>query len=221
MFRQICLIFRRRWLGVVLRCFAAVVFIVVLFAWYDRNDIKCSNLNPEEDEGGNDIKLLRTNNCWGKALEKRWQRFYNESTCKDNPGRLEILKLLTFWVDFSARYNMSYALMWGSLLGLVRVNDVLPWDHDIDIIIDYKDMTRLKEIVEKPGTFDIDDGNVHIFMLPEALSQHNRSVESRTQQSCTGKVGIPERWNSGFQHQLFRGFRILLHGAIRKVFYGI
>ena len=45
--------------------------------------------------------------------------------------------------------NISYALAFGSALGLYNYQGFIPWDDDADIAIDYFDVQRLKEAFEK------------------------------------------------------------------------
>jgi lipopolysaccharide cholinephosphotransferase len=44
-------------------------------------------------------------------------------------------KLLLKAVDVFDVYNVEYQIDYGTLLGLVRDGDLIPWDHDIDISI--------------------------------------------------------------------------------------
>ena len=45
--------------------------------------------------------------------------------------------------------NISYALAFGSALGIYNYQGFIPWDDDADIAIDYFDIIRLKEAFEK------------------------------------------------------------------------
>lgn len=48
-------------------------------------------------------------------------------------------KILIDVVNLLDKYNVDYHLEGGTLLGLVRDGDLLPWDHDVDISILCKD----------------------------------------------------------------------------------
>jgi phosphorylcholine metabolism protein LicD len=58
----------------------------------------------------------------------------------------ELLKQTTIMLD---EFEINYFLISGTLLGYVRHNDFIPWDDDIDIIVDIKMIEKLKEMVSK------------------------------------------------------------------------
>ena len=47
--------------------------------------------------------------------------------------------MLFYFTDFLTKHRINYFLEGGTLLGIVRDGDLLPWDHDVDISIDYSD----------------------------------------------------------------------------------
>jgi lipopolysaccharide cholinephosphotransferase len=55
-------------------------------------------------------------------------------------------KMLFLCTDFLNRYGIKYYLEGGTLLGLVRDGDLLPWDHDVDISIDYADAEKFNKL---------------------------------------------------------------------------
>lgn len=158
----------------------------ILFIGLRNSQIKYAGTNVSSYFGSTGFG--EENLTWGRGQHERWKRFYDEATCEDNPMRWQLKKLLSFWVEFAKAHQIGYTIMWGALLGIARVNDLLPWDHDIDILIDYKDLLKLKGIVEKPGTFNIYDGNVHIAIVPNLTTQHSLTMYNRTRHSCFGEV---------------------------------
>lgn len=58
---------------------------------------------------------------------------------------LELLDITSKVIEICQKYNIRYYLAWGSCLGAIRHHDIIPWDDDIDMYIDYRDLDRLKE----------------------------------------------------------------------------
>ena len=67
-------------------------------------------------------------------------RIKNNSKKKIDKNFIEVIKLLK-------KNNISYWLCHGTLLGIIRDNDLIPWDHDIDIAVWYK--KNIKEIFKR------------------------------------------------------------------------
>lgn len=59
--------------------------------------------------------------------------------------QLEILKVID---GICRRHELAYWLDGGTLLGAVRHGGFIPWDDDIDIAMDYKDMTRFVKVAQ-------------------------------------------------------------------------
>ena len=54
--------------------------------------------------------------------------------------------MLFYSTDFLTKHGIKYFLEGGTLLGIVRDGDLLPWDHDVDISIDYSDAEKLDKL---------------------------------------------------------------------------
>jgi phosphorylcholine metabolism protein LicD len=52
------------------------------------------------------------------------------------------LKILFDITEFLEKNNIPYHLEGGTLLGIVRDNDLLPWDHDVDLSISVEDLLK-------------------------------------------------------------------------------
>lgn len=55
-------------------------------------------------------------------------------------------KMLFCSTDFLNKNNIPYFLEGGTLLGIVRDGDLLPWDHDVDISINYRDAAKFDKL---------------------------------------------------------------------------
>ena len=57
---------------------------------------------------------------------------------------------LRFWMSLAAKHNITWWLTDGSLIGALRHHDVIPFDHDGDIMIAPGEESKLRQ-VEKPN----------------------------------------------------------------------
>lgn len=64
-------------------------------------------------------------------------------------NRQEALSLLFDTVALLDEHKIIYHLEGGTLLGLVRDGDLLPWDHDLDISILGKDRVKAKQVLKE------------------------------------------------------------------------
>lgn len=51
--------------------------------------------------------------------------------------------------------NIDYYLTYGTLLGAVRHHGFIPWDDDVDIFVDGKEIDRLAEIINKSDRYEL------------------------------------------------------------------
>ncbi len=82
----------------------------------------------------------------------------------DNFQVHEVILKIIFEIDRICRKNdISYALSFGSALGLYNYQGFIPWDDDGDIVIDYFDydrlVTALKNDLGEDFTFDCEEVN--------------------------------------------------------------
>lgn len=68
----------------------------------------------------------------------------------------KLLDLLKAFHGFCIRNNIRYSLDWGSLLGAVRHKGFIPWDDDLDIMVDRENYAKIINSIkeEKELYFD-------------------------------------------------------------------
>jgi phosphorylcholine metabolism protein LicD len=74
-------------------------------------------------------------------MNKKNLELLNSSDVKER-----LLKLTTIIIDVLEANKIDYTIFYGSLLGAVRHKGFIPWDDDIDIIVDAKDIKKLRTV---------------------------------------------------------------------------
>lgn len=62
---------------------------------------------------------------------------------------LRARKMLFDVIEILDKNNIIYHLEGGTLLGLVRDKELLPWDHDVDISIPYHEVEKFNEVLTR------------------------------------------------------------------------
>ena len=77
------------------------------------------------------------------------------------------LKMIEEINNFCRRYNLSFYLAYGTLIGAVRHKGYIPWDDDIDILMPRKDYERfIKEFQSNSGLGVLSYQNDKDYYLP-------------------------------------------------------
>lgn len=63
------------------------------------------------------------------------------------------IELLKKTIDILEEFNITYFLISGTLLGYIRHHDFIPWDDDIDLMVDCDILNKLDDIVMKHKDF--------------------------------------------------------------------
>ncbi len=73
-------------------------------------------------------------------------------------GRL--MEFLEKFDDFCQEQEVEYCLMWGTLLGCVREGGFIPWDDDVDVVMDRPNFEKFKRLASEgklPPSFVFED----------------------------------------------------------------
>ena len=96
-------------------------------------------------------------------------------------GTLEIqkqlLELLKTFHSFCVDNNIKYSLNWGTLLGAIRHKGFIPWDDDIDIMVDRENYQKLQEQIAGDDRLSFDITSPHSFWIPRIrMANGNRKL---------------------------------------------
>lgn len=56
-------------------------------------------------------------------------------------------KMLVEFTAICKRHDIRYTLAYGSAIGAIRHRDMIPWDHDVDVMVPMEDMSKLKDVL--------------------------------------------------------------------------
>ena len=110
---------------------------------------------------------------------------YGDGTCQDNKWRTQYKKIMERWVNMTTAYNIDYMMTAGSLLGIWRNEDLIPWDYDLDVFVNTTDIPKLDKIKDSRGFQKWTDPNKVLLIM-----QEDWKVEkywTRRRYNCAGK----------------------------------
>lgn len=92
-------------------------------------------------------------------------------------GVLEIQKqlmgLLKTFHAFCVENNIKYSLDWGTLLGAIRHKGFIPWDDDLDVMVDRENYQKLQKLICDDGRLALDVTSPRSFWIPRVRMAHN------------------------------------------------
>lgn len=133
--------------------------------------------------------LVKTENNFTPRVYDTFQRHYRHTVkpCPLNKDRETFAALLTYWDSLSKRHNISYVIGLGSLLGQYRNQDIIPWDDDVDVLVNIEYFKTLKSLSEERNFKQGWDDKFHVVVQPDFDLREERS---RRRWSCTGKISL-------------------------------
>ena len=116
---------------------------------------------------------------------------YGDTSCKENkygnPLKEINVDLFKQWKSISKKHNISYFLVYGSLIGAVRNENFIPYDGDVDIMVNEADYEVLASIDNKRNFIERpNDVNIHLVVQNFFREQYSNMHKPR--QNCLGKV---------------------------------
>jgi len=70
-------------------------------------------------------------------------------------NKSDAIRLLQTTINILEEFNINHFLISGTLLGYIRHNDFIPWDDDIDLLVDESFLDKLGQIAEKYPNLNI------------------------------------------------------------------
>ncbi len=102
------------------------------------------------------------------------------NTCNDALHE-QLLDITRELIEVCREHDIQYYLSWGSCLGAVRHQDIIPWDDDVDIYIDYQDMDKLKSAFAGNSTYfyqDLDTDPESFVYWPKLRKNNTTSMDT-------------------------------------------
>lgn len=69
--------------------------------------------------------------------------------------RKRMVKLMVFLKEICEKNNIHYYLGYGTLLGAVRHKGFIPWDDDVDVLVNGDDIDQLAELVNQSDEYEM------------------------------------------------------------------
>ncbi|KXJ22508.1 uncharacterized protein LOC110252464 [Exaiptasia diaphana] len=142
------------------------------------------------------------------SVSHSWSFVYGEQGCAKNQWRQNLFKIFQEWTRIASKKDIEYVLTCGTLLGALRTADVIPYDSDMDILVNIKYYQQLKKLSAERN-FDPQDGKIRLVMQPQF--ELNVSTQSRKRYTCSGKLTPTMVDVCSFQDPMARLIRKYLH----------
>ncbi len=107
--------------------------------------------------------------------------------CPANENREGFATLLAHWHMIATFYKIPYIIGCGSLLGQYRNGDIIPWDEDVDVLVD---INKFKALEAFGGKRNFEQGYDDKFHFVVQNDFERRKEDDRRRLSCSGKVGM-------------------------------
>ena len=126
------------------------------------------------------------------------------------PLQYELLQIMVEFHDFCVKKGIKYSLYGGSCLGAVRHSGFIPWDDDLDVVMDRENMEKFLNVQE-----DMSNLRAFVYLWTERVRRKENAMVNNTKPTLDVFV-MDNAPNSRimFKYKLFLlGF---LQGMIKK-----
>ena len=87
----------------------------------------------------------------------------------------KLMELLKIFHSFCIENDIKYSLDWGTLLGAIRHKGFIPWDDDLDIMVDRENYLKLQKMIENNEELSFDNTSPNSFWIPRVRLARNDS----------------------------------------------
>ena len=116
---------------------------------------------------------------------------YGDKTCEEtkngNASKNIFVQLLNQWKQISKKYNIPYFIVYGSLIGAIRNADFIPWDHDMDLLVD-ESYYEIISKVDNNRNFTPSSNDPNFHLVVQNYFRSDYSNMHKTRQNCLGQV---------------------------------
>lgn len=100
------------------------------------------------DEKGNTLKHI-PNDVYNNIGVTNIVKKYFSIECGYGKNKKNAVKLLEKTIEILKEFKIDYFAISGTLLGIIRHNDIIPWDDDIDLLVDIEIKNKIYDIHNK------------------------------------------------------------------------
>ena len=139
----------KRYIKILAFCLIVTALFIIITQRNDpvikANIFKRSDVTVKKNETHHQIELNHSNQ-WLVRASFTDSHDYGEKNCRKLHNTKVSTSLLRKWKELVSKYNIRYFLDSGSLLGAWRNGDFIPYDQDIDVVVNENDFLSLKNI---------------------------------------------------------------------------